>query len=155
MSAVVFQVPSGGIFFDNKIYAAASGSIVPGRLVKKASGSTVSPTSSGDTPCGFAFGLRYKVYGPTTSLFADGEELTYVWGLGYCLASVDFFMGGSLPAAAAVVYAGDNGMMTATAASNKKVGVVERVTTRNEAVGGTGSSQSLALIRFDISPYGV
>lgn len=155
MATSVFQVTNGGIFFDNKIYAAASGSIVPGRLVKKASGSTVTPTVGADIPCGFAYGLRYKVYTPLTRQFADGEELTYVWGRGYCLASADYFVGGALPAAAALVYAGNNGMMTATAGSNYKVGVVESVVTRTEAVGGVGASQTLAQIRFDISPYGV
>jgi hypothetical protein len=154
MAEAVFQWLSGGLAYDKKIYAAASGSIVPGRLVKKASGSTVSPTSSGDTPCGFAWGLRYKPYAPTTKQFSDGEELAYLWGMGYVMASSDFFMGGTLPSAGNTLYAGDNGMMTTTAGSNKKVGVCERVDTRTEAVGGVGSSQSVALVRFDINPYG-
>jgi hypothetical protein len=44
--------------------------------------------------------------------------------------------------------------MTTTAGSNYKVAICESVVTRQEAVGGTGSSQSLAQIRFDINPYG-
>lgn len=153
--ANVFQVTSGGTFYDSDVYAAASGSLYQGRLVKKASGSTVSPTSSGDTPCGFAYGLRYGVYRPTTALFADGEAMAYVWGLGYCIASADLFMSGSVATAGQTCYAGDNGQMTVTAASNKKVGVCDRVVSYNLMTGGTGSAQSVSVIRFDISPFGV
>jgi len=151
--ANVFQVTKGGLFDDKEIYT-ASGSIYPGRLIKYASGSTVTFCGSGDVPMGFAYGLRSSVYTPTSNEFANGEACSFVWGMGTCLASSDLFMGATLATANQTVYAGDNGQMTTTAGSNKKVGVCEAVDVRITATGGTGGTQSLSRIRFDINPYG-
>lgn len=152
----VFERLSGFEAYGKGIYVAlASGSYVEqGRLVKKVSGSTIATTTAGDTPCGIAYGLRYSVYRPTSKFYANGEECAYLWGNGFAAWSAEFFVEGVLPAAGTTVYAGANGQLTTTAGSNRKVGIVEVVTTRTEATGGVGTSQNVAVVRCEITPYG-
>lgn len=126
--------------------------IEPGMLVKlDTGGSTVSLCGSTETPFGFAYGERVGVYRPTTRVFADAEKLVVVKGRGLALISADFFTTGSLPGTVnSVLYTTTGGLMTTTQGSETKVGRYLYSVTLTTPTGGTGSSESLALIEFDI-----
>lgn len=125
--------------------------IEPGMLVKlDASGSTVSLNTVNNNPLGIAFGHRYIVYRPTTKVFATDEPLTVINGNGEMLLSSDFFTGGSLPAAGNLLYAQASGLWGMQGSA--KVGLCLGIRTRVEATGGTGTSQSLAHVEFNIVP---
>jgi hypothetical protein len=57
-----------------------------------------------------------------------------------------------MPAANALVYAGATGLMTTTAGSNVTIGKCIRQETRIEGTGGTGTSQTVAVVWFNIEP---
>lgn len=151
MAAKVSQLISGGIR-NGKEMKTSVATVEPGLLVKQDSGgSTVSLAGLG-TAYGIAYGNRTRVYAPTTRVFGNDEPLTVIWGNGEFLLSSDFFVGGTLPSAGDTLYAAASGLWSTSGSSVDKVGDVIAIRTRQEPVGGTGSSQSLAHIRFNIVP---
>lgn len=145
--AATFQHVSGGERFGKKLYA-GSPSLQAGLLVKLMSGSLLVAATASDAPFGFAYGLRYSVYRPTSKLFASGEEMAVVQGVGKVLASSDFFVGGTMPTAGNTIYSAAGGLMD-TSGSNK-VGYCVRVEQRIDPSGGTGTTQNVALIHFNV-----
>src|SRR3990167_3725029 len=153
MAAKVSQLLNGGIRYGKDIKTSASG-IEPGLLVQlDSSGSTVSASGSSAAlkPFGIAYGGRYKPYRPTTRVFDSGEPITVIWGTGLMLLSVDFFDPATLPSAGAKLYGGNAGKWTTSVWANQ-VGDAIGTRTRVEAVGGVGSTQNLAVVRFNIQP---
>jgi hypothetical protein len=153
MAAKVSQLLNGGIRYGKDIKTSTTG-IEPGMLVQlDSSGSTVSASGSSAAlkPFGIAYGNRYMPYRPTSRVFASGEPLTVIWGTGLMLLSADFFAGGTLPAAQTKLYGGNAGLWTTSVWANQ-VGDVIGTRTRIEPVGGVGSSQNLAVVRFNIQP---
>lgn len=145
--AHTFQHVSGGERFGKKLYA-NSPFIEPGILVNLTSGSLCSLSSGSDAPFGFAFGLRYSIYRPTSKYFAANEAMSVVHGVGKVLASSHFFIGGTMPAAGDTIYAAAGGLMDTTGTSH--VGYCIRVEQRIDPSGGTGTTQNLALIHFNL-----
>ncbi len=153
MAAKVSQLINGGIRYGKDLKTSATG-IEPGLLVKlDTSGSTVATSGStaATKPFGIAYGGRYKPYRPTTRAFDSGEPLTVIWGTGMMLLSVDFFSEAALPAAGSKLYGYTGGLWT-TSPNAVQVGDAIGTRTRIEPVGGVGSSQSLAVVRFNIQP---
>lgn len=156
MANKVFQIlSSSGANFDGTTYTTSVGTIEPGLLVlKDAAASTVGLAgASGSAPSGFAFGTRDSVYMPTTRTFATGEPLVVVSGHGQALVSADFFTSGSVPtddAGSNVLYAAANGKMDTT--GTNKVARLLEITTVYDPTGGTGTSNNLAKIEFNIVP---
>ena len=146
--AHTFQHVSGGERFGKKLYASGS-YIEPGDLVKLTSGSLCSLCDPRDVPFGYAFGLRYAPYRPDKKYFDDGEEMAVVHGVGKVLASCDFFLAGTMPTDGEVLYAAANGLMAPGPGTNV-VGMCIRVEQRIDPSGGTGTTQNLALIHFNI-----
>jgi len=156
MAAKVSQLINGGIR-NGKELKTNGATIEPGLLVKlDTSGSTVSLAGVDGAVFGFAYGNRYQPYRPTTRVFATNEPLTVVWGQGELLLSADFFAGGTLPVAGDPLYSGASGLWsvaeTAGSALGKLKADVVKIVTRMEPVGGVGSSQNLAHVRFSIVP---
>ena len=145
--AHTFEHISGGERFGKNL-TAGSPSIEPGILVKMASGSLCVPAGAADVPFGFAYGLRYTIYRPTDKFFAVGEPMAVVQGVGKVLASSDFFTSGTLPTAGDTIYSAAGGLMAAS--GTNKVGYCVRVVSRIDPSGGTGTSQSMALIHFNM-----
>jgi hypothetical protein len=145
--AATFQHVSGGERFGKNL-TAGSPSIQPGLLVKLSSGSLCVPASASDAPFGFAYGLRYAAYRPTTKVFDLAEPMAVLQGVGKVLASSDFFTSGTLPSAGDTIYSAASGLMAAS--GSNKVGYCIRVESRINPSGGTGTSQSVALIHFNI-----
>jgi len=156
MANKVFQIlDSAGATYNGNNITTSVATIEPGLLVKKDAGaSTVSLAgASGSSPYGFAFGTRDLVYMPTSRLFASGEALVVVSGHGIALLSADYFTSGSIPTDQATsldLYAAANGKMDIT--GTYKVGRLIDVTTVYDASGGTGTSNSLARVEFNIVP---
>lgn len=147
--AKVSQLIAGGERLGKELKTNGA-AIEPGLLVKlDSSGSTVSLGSTSDV-FGVAFGHRYSVYAPTTRVFADNEPLTVLWGVGELLLSVDFFSSGSLPGVGTDLYAGASGQWATS--GSVKVGDCIATRSRIEQTGGTGSTQNLAHVRFNIQP---
>jgi hypothetical protein len=142
---------SGNILFGKALFANGT-TIQPGLLCALDSGgSTVSLCGSQGTPFGFAYGQRYGVYNPTTSIFANGEALTVVKGRGMALMSTDFFSSGSFPSSnATALYTAANGLLGETSTNETQVATYIRTESLTEPVAGVGTSQSLALVEFDI-----
>jgi hypothetical protein len=145
--AHTFEHVSGGERFGKKLYS-GSPSIEPGILVKLASGSLCVPCAANDAPFGFAYGLRYSTYRPTTKVFDTGEAMAVVKGVGMVLASSDFFTSGTLPSAGNTIYSAASGLMAAS--GSNKVGYCVRVEQRIDPSGGTGTTQNVALLHFNI-----
>ena len=145
--AHTFQHLSGGQRFGKKLYAGSS-TIEPGMLVFLTSGSLVSIANAADKPFGFAYGLRYAVYRPTTKLFDKGEAMAVVNGVGMAEASSDFFVGGTMPSPGDTLYSAAAGLMDTT--GTNKVGYCVRVEQRVDPSGGTGTSQNVALFHFNL-----
>jgi hypothetical protein len=143
-----FQHVTMGERFGKKLYASGS-TIEPGNLVTLTSGSLCSLSDPGDAPFGFAFGLRYSIYRPDKKYFDDKEEMAVIQGVGKVLASSDFFLAGTMPVAGETIYAAANGLMVPGAGANK-VGLCIRVEQRIDPSGGTGVTQDLALIHYNI-----
>lgn len=154
MATRVFNLSNGGIRYGNTLKTGA-GSLFPGLLVKlDTSGSTVS--TSGSTaalaPFGFLFGDRNLAYRPTTRVYDSGEVVVVVFGVGVVQMSSDLFDEAALPSTiGAPIYASASGKWTANVTSNK-IGTYIQTVTRNEPVGGVGSSQNLAVVRFSLLP---
>lgn len=156
MAAKVSQLINGGIRNGKELKINGS-TVEPGLLVKlDASGSTVSLAGADGVVFGIAFGNRYQPYRPTTRVFASGEPATVVWGQGEVLLSSDFFASGTLPTAGVPVYAGANGLWSVAQTAGSGVGKIKadciKIVVRKEPVGGVGSSQNLAHVRFSIVP---
>lgn len=150
--AATFQHVSGGERFGKKLYA-GSPSLQPGLLVKLTSGSLLVVATASDVPFGFAYGLRYATYRPTTKVFDLAEPMAVVKGTGMALASSDFFTSGTLPSAGDTLYTAAAGLMTTS--GTYKVGYCVRVEQRIDPSGGTGTSQNVALISFHLPGLGV
>jgi len=155
MATRVFNLMNGGIRYGNTLKTNASGTFYPGVLVKlDTSGSTVSTSgSTGATkPFGFLFGDRNTIYRPTTRNYSNNEIVTVVNGVGYVQMSSDLFDEAALPSTiGATIYAAASGLWTANVTTNK-VGTYVQTVTRVEPVGGTGSSQNLAVVQFSFLP---
>ena len=156
MANKVFQIlDSSGATFDGTTYTTSVATIEPGLLVVKDAGaSTVGlAAASGSAPSGFAFGTRDSEYMPTTRLYDTGEHLVVVSGHGIALVSADFFTSGSVPtdnAGSNVLYAAASGLMDTT--GTNKVARLLEITSVYDPTGGTGTSNSLAKIEFNIVP---
>jgi hypothetical protein len=145
--AHTFEHVSGGERFGKKLYA-GSATIEPGILVRLASGSLLGIASASDAPFGFAYGLRYSPYRPTSKFFAAGEELAVVHGVGKVLASPEFFIAGTAPADNSLLYSAAGGLMDVT--GTFKVGRVIRTEVRVDPSGGTGTNQNVTLIQMNL-----
>lgn len=147
-----FQIldTGGKTIFGKHLFANGS-TIEPGLIVQlDSSGSTVSLCDSGDTPFGIAYGERWAVYAPTSRIFADAEALSVAKGHYTALISSDFFSSGSLPTTPqTVLYTADNGLIGTSSSGTTKVGRYLRTETLYQPVGGTGSTQSLAMVEFN------
>lgn len=153
MAAKVSQLITGGNRHGKEIKTNGA-TVEPGLLVTlDSSGSTASLASSTTNVFGWAFGLRYKPYRPTTRVFADGEPFVVVNGYGEALLSADFFASGTIPSSPYPknLYAGANGVWTTTSGS-VKVGRIIGTRTRSEPVAGVGANQTLAHVEFNIVP---
>ncbi len=156
MAQKIFQLldDEAVIYLGKNMYTAAGQtSIEPGLLVQRSSGSTVSLGAASAKPLGFAYGLRYSVYRPTAVTFAAGEALVVVAGHGLALVSSDFFTSSTLPSSNDTLYTGASGVMDPDAGAYK-VGVCRDVVSYTQFVGGTGTAQTVALVEFDITPFG-
>ena len=145
--AHTFEHVSGGERFGKKLYAGST-TIEPGILVRLASGSLLGIAGASDQPFGFAYGLRYSVYRPTSKFFALGEAMAVVQGVGKVLASPEFFIAGTAPADSAILYAAAGGLMDIT--GTYKVGFAIRTEVRIDPTGGTGTNQNVTLIQFNL-----
>ena len=145
--AHTFQHLSGGQRFGKKLYSGSS-TMEPGLLVFLTSGSLVSICNAADSPFGYAYGLRYSAYRPTSKYFDSGEAMSVVNGVGMAEASSDFFVGGTMPSPGNTLYAAAGGLMDTT--GTYKVGYVVRVEQRIDPSGGTGTSQNVALFHFNL-----
>ena len=145
--AHTFQHLSGGQRFGKKLYSGSS-TMEPGLLVFLTSGSLCSICNAADKPFGFAYGLRYSVYRPTTKYFDKGEAMAVVNGVGMAEASSDFFIGGTMPSAGDTLYSAAGGLMDTS--GTYKVGYVVRVEVRIDPSGGTGTNQNVALLHFNL-----
>jgi len=156
MANKVFQIlDSSGATFDGTTYTTSVATIEPGLLVVKDAGaSTVGlAAASGSAPSGFAFGTRDSEYMPTTRTYDTGEHLVVVSGHGIALVSADFFTSGSVPtdnAGSNVLYAAASGLMDTT--GTNKVARLLEITSVYDPTNGTGTSNSLAKIEFNIVP---
>ena len=123
MKMSIFQILDNTHTRYGKELVTSGSTIQPGLLVKiDNTGEKAALCQGGEKPSGFAFGVREKVYRPTTDVFEDGEQFTVIMGFGLALLSADFFTSGSLPNLDTDLYAGDNGKITTTSNSNKKFG---------------------------------
>ena len=145
---VVFQrLDNTGLIFGKRLVTGAA-SIQPGLLCKFASsGETIVVATASDQPAGMAYGARTREYRPTTKVFDSGDECALLQGSVLALLSVDFFSSGSLPSAADALYAANSGQIATT--GTKKVGYCIRQETTYLGTAGTGTSQALALCRFN------
>lgn len=145
--------PNESIRFGSEVKTNGSG-IYPGLLVQlDSTGSTVS--TSGSTAAtkafGIAFGSRYQPYRPTSQTFATGEPITVVMGTGMVLLSTDFFSEGALPAVNDKLYSYTGGKWTKSP-NAVQVGDCIGVKVWTVPVGGVGTTQNVALCRFNIQP---
>jgi hypothetical protein len=156
MANKVFQIiDAAGATFNGNDLTTSVATVEPGLLVVKDVGAnTVSlAAASGSAPLGFAYGERDLVYAPTSRLFATGEALVVVSGHGLALVSADFFTSGSIPADVAgdrTLFAAANGKMDWTG-TNKVARLVSQKDT-TDPTSGTGTTNTLALIEFNIVP---
>lgn len=156
MANKVFQIIDwAGATFNGNDLTTSVATVEPGLLViKDAGANTVSlAASSGSAPLGFAYGERDLVYAPTSRLFATGEALVVVSGHGLALVSADFFTSGSIPPDEAgydFLFAAADGKMD-WQGTNKVARLVSQKAT-TDPTGGTGTTNTLALIEFNIVP---
>lgn len=156
MANSVFQIIDwAGATFNGNDLTTSVATVKPGLLVVKDVGAnTVSlAAASGSAPLGFAYGERDLVYAPTTRTYASGEAVTVVSGHGLALVSADFFTSGSIPVDTAdprTLFAAANGLMD-WSGTNKVARLVSHKDTTDPS-GGTGTTNTLALIEFNIVP---
>jgi len=147
------NTPQSGIRFGKNLRTNGS-TIEPGLVVKlDSSGSTASLCAKAESPLGIAYGERHEVYTPTTRVFATGEKLVVVTGNYLALISADFFSSGSLPSTSpTMLYTEADGTIGISAAGATKIGEYLRTEAVMQPIGGTGTSQDLALCRFNFQP---
>ena len=147
------QTPRNAIHFGKNLKASGS-TIEPGMVVTlESSGSQVTLCGSAEAPLGLAFGERHGVYHPTTRIFADGEALVVATSSFMALLTAEFFSSGSLPTTSpTTLYTAASGLIGTSSSSTTKIGQYLRTETLNQPLGGTGSSQSLGLCRFNFQP---
>jgi len=156
MANKVFQITAfDGATFNGNDLTASVATIESGLLVVKDVGAdTVSLAgASGSAPLGVAYFNRDLVYKPTSNLAAIGEAVTVVNGHFYALVSSDFFSSGSIPADAAgprTIFAAANGLLDWS--GTNKVGRLIAQKTETDPTGGTGTTNTLARIEFNIVP---
>jgi hypothetical protein len=154
MATRVFNLMNGGIRFGHTLKTSAA-AYFPGEFVKlDTTGSTVtlSGSTAGTKPIGFLFGDRNTIYRPTTRVYDSGEIVNVVFGVGVVHMSVDLFDEAALPTTpGTTIYAAASGLWTANVTSNK-VGTYINTAIRQEAVGGVGVNQNLAVVQFAILP---
>lgn len=145
--------PKNAIYFGKNLKASGS-TIEPGIVVTlESSGSQVTLCGSAEAPLGLAFGERHGVYTPTSRIFADGEALVVVNNSFMASLSAEFFSSGSIPTTSpTTLYTAASGLIGTSSSSTTKIGEYIRTETLNQPLGGTGSSQSLALCRFNFQP---
>jgi hypothetical protein len=147
MSVIFQRLDNSGLIFGKHLNTAEA-NIQPGLLcLLSGSGLTVSLCDASHRAKGFAFGARTKEYRPTSKVFDSGEECALLMGDPTVLLSVDFFSSGSLPAADAALYTAASGKIATS--GSYKVGYCIRQETAVLGTGGTGTSQALALCRFN------
>lgn len=144
----------GGRTVFGKNLKTGEASIEPGHVVKlESSGSTVALCDAADSPLGIAYGERHGVYTPTSRVFASGEACNVVWGNFLASLTVDFFSSGSIPTTSpTLLYTAASGLIGTSSDGTTKIGQYLRTETLNQPLGGTGSTQSLALCRFNFQP---
>ena len=148
------NTPQSGIRFGKNLRTSEA-SIEPGLVVKlDSSGSTASLCAKAEAPLGIAYGERHEVYTPQSRVFASGEKLVVVTGNYLALISADFFSSGSLPGTSpTTLYTEAGGKIgTSDAGSATKIGEYMRTEAVMQPIGGTGTSQNLALCRFNFQP---
>lgn len=145
----IFDITMGGVY-DGLQVAANGSTIEPGLLVQYDTGGSTAALATAASASGFAWGSRYRPYTPTTAVFADGEPITVVYGVGQAIASADFFTGGTLPAVGSDLYAAASGLMDTS--GSQKVGYVKNTDNVIEPTGGTGTTTAVAVIAFNIVP---
>ena len=148
------NTPRNAIHFGKNLKASGS-TIEPGVVVTlESSGSQVTLCGLTEVPLGLAFGERQAVYTPTSRIFADGEALVVAMDSYLALLSAEFFSSGSVPTTPdTILYTAASGLIaTSDGGSATKIGRYIRTETLNQPLGGTGSSQSLALCRFNFQP---
>lgn len=154
MTKRFFVTDRGGRTVFGKNIFTGEASIEPGHVVElESSGSTVILCDSEQTPLGIAFGERHGVYSPTSRVFASGEALSVLYGNFTALVSAEFFSSGSIPTTSpTLLYTADGGLYGTSSTDETKIGSYMRTETLNLPEGGTGSTQSLALVRFNFQP---
>lgn len=153
MTKVARLISAKGHIKGGKQLKTSTTGIEQGLLLKLDSGgSTVSLANAGTRCEGIAFGLRYRVYAPTTQVFGSGEPLACVWGNGEMLLSVDFFSAAALPSAGDDLYvaSGSTGKWATSGSSSDRIGHVRELVNWVNPVGGTGTNQTLAHVEFSI-----
>ncbi len=147
------NTPQSGIRFGKNLRTNGT-TIEPGLVVKlDTSGSTASLCASDEAPLGIAYGERHEVYTPTTRVFANAEKLVVVTGNYLALISADFFSSGSLPTTSpTTLYTAADGKIGTSSSSTTKIGEYMRTEAVMQPIGGTGTSQNLALCRFNFQP---
>lgn len=146
--------PEEGIRFGKDLKTNGSG-IFPGLLVQlDSTGSTVSTSGStaATRPLGIAFGSRYQPYRPTSQTFATNEPITVIFGTGLVLLSTDFFSEGSLPTTPMTKLYSYTGGKWTISPNAAQVGDYLQTKVWTVPVGGLGTSQNVALCRFNIQP---
>lgn len=152
MTKVARLISAKGHIKSGKQLKTSTTGIEQGLLLKlDSNGSTVSLATPGVRCEGMAFGLRYRVYAPTTQVFNQGEPLAVVFGSGELLLSVDFFSSGSLPTLPSDVYIGTSGKWATSGSSGDRIGHVRELVNWVNPVGGTGVNQVLAHVLFTIN----
>lgn len=153
MTKVARLISAKGHIKSGKQLKTSVSGIEQGLLVKlDSTGSSVSLATAGVHVEGIAFGLRYRVYAPTTQVFASGEPLAVVFGNGELLLSADFFSTGSLPTLPSDVYVatGSTGKWATSGSAGDRIGHVRELVNWTNPVGGTGQTQALAHVLFSI-----
>jgi len=153
MTKVARLISAKGHIKSGKQLKTSVTGIEQGLLLKlDSTGSSVSLANAGTRCEGIAFGLRYRVYAPTTQTFNNGEPLAVVWGNGEILLSVDFFSSGALPTLPADVYvaSGTTGKWATSGSASDRIGHVRELVNWTNPVGGTGVTQVLAHVQFSI-----
>lgn len=158
--------PGTDIRYGNDVVA-GSDSIRPGSLVKfDTDGVTAQLAGASDDPDGIAFGSPgWQVYPSapvnldgnttvsytvetTTGSFSSGDSMTVVFGDFVAAVSEDFFTSGTLPSPGDTLYSAANGMMATS--GTYAVGTVITTKTFTWAYGGTGTTGSVAVCRFEL-----
>ena len=152
MPTKIFQVLTKEDTRYGKDLVTAVATIYPGLLVNFASsGATLALGAAATKPEGFAFGLRHSIYRPTSTTFAAAEPVVIMQGSGDALLSYDYFSSGSLPVAGNDLYSAADGLIATT--GTHKFGHCIKQVTWVQGIGGTGTTATCALIRFNFDSF--